>query len=450
MQSLSEGESSAPGWPELEYNPGCSVLGTSRFRTATRPEPSANSVAIARQRIHLPPSGWRSALTGALSGSLWEGDAVSRLEWAFADFIGTREAVTVPSGRAGLRFIYEALELEEGSEIVFSAFAYPVVPHLAKSLGYDVKFADCELETLGMDPDDLERVISDRTSVVLVTHLYGVPARIREIREIADAHGAAVIEDCAHCYGASVGGRKAGAFGRFGYFSFETSKPINTMGGGMVTTDDPELAARLREIAARESTKGLGWLAKRLSTTTFEAIVTHPLAFNLGVYPALRLLQGKDESDDRFASGYHADEITMQGRMGRYTNYQAKLGLRQTESAVRSLEKRVANAERLMEPLADRVRFQRATDPDVESNYMLVTALFPEMETVARELLKRGVDSKHHYMRDCSHLLDGDEAFPRAARAESEILHLPAYPELSERQIDHVSAAVAEVLETLG
>ena len=81
---------------------------------------------------------------------------------------------------------------------------------------------------------------------------------------------------------------------------------------------------------------------------------------------------------------------------------------------------------------------------------MLVTALFPKMETVARELLKRGVDTKHHYMRDCSRLLEGGEAFPRAARAESEILHLPAYPELSERQIDRVSIAVAEVLEKLG
>jgi dTDP-4-amino-4,6-dideoxygalactose transaminase len=381
---------------------------------------------------------------------LWDGDAVAELERAFADFIGAPDAVAVPSGRAGLRFTFDALGLEPGSEVICSAFGYPVVPHITRSLGYDVRFADCELETLGMEPEALARTISDRTRVVIVTHLYGVPCRIREIAEIAEAHGAILIEDCAHCFGASVGGRKAGSIGRFGYFSFETSKPINTLGGGMVTVRDPADAKTIRDVARAESPKNLGWLRKRLLKTSFEATVTHPAVFNLGVYPALRLSQRRAAGEDRFASGYQRDEISVSGKMGRFTNYQAKLGLGQMQSAQQLIERRVANAERLIDRLGDRVHLQTNHRSDVRCNYMLVTALFPDMPAMARRLLQLGVDTKHRYMRDCSGLLGGDASFPGAERAEREVLHLPAYPELSESQIDDIADKVILALDSLG
>lgn len=406
-------------------------------------------MAIARQRVHLPPRAWPRAITGAVRGNLWKGEATPSFERTFAEFIGCEGAVAVPSGRSGLQFIFTALDLEPGAEVICSAFGYPVVPHLAKALGYSVRFVDCELETLGMDPAALASVITDRTRAVITTHLYGVPCRIREINEICESHGAVLIEDCAHCYGASVGGRKAGAFGTFGYFSFETSKPINTMGGGMVTTRDGELAARIRMAAEKEARKNLSWLAKRLLKTSFEATVTHPWLFNLAVYPALRILQNGAESDDRYSSGYQPDEVTMQGRMGRYTDYQARLGLSQVNTTAGLIERRVRNARRLIDRLQSKVRFQTHDEPDVVSNYMLLTALFPRMREMARELLRRGVDSKHHYMRDCSRLLEDGGSFPRAAQAEREVLHLPAYPELNDRQLDYVADQVERAVDAI-
>ncbi len=389
-------------------------------------------------------------MTGLVQGTLWDGDEIRQFERAFADFIGVPDAVAIPSGRGGLRFIFEALGLQPEADVICSAFAYPVVPHLARSLGFSVRFADCEMETLGMDPEALAATITGDSKVVIATHLYGIPCRIREIAAIAEAHGATLIEDCAHCYGASAGGRKAGAFGRFGYFSFETSKPINTMGGGMVTTQDPELAERIREVARKEPAKNLAWLRKRLFKTTFETTVTNPLVFDLGVYPALRFLQSREDSDERYASGYQPDEITMQGRMGRYTNYQASLGLEQMQIILPQLERRVANAERLIDQLKDSVKFQCHDVDDVRSNYMLVTALFPQMHAMARRLLELGVDTKHHYMRDCSALLDGGGSFPRAAQAEREILHLPAYPEISDSKIDWIAERVRQAVDELG
>jgi dTDP-4-amino-4,6-dideoxygalactose transaminase len=136
--------------------------------------------------------------------------------------------------------------------------------------------------------------------------------------------------------------------------------------------------------------------------------------------------------------------------MGRFSNYQARLGLAQMTRTLPQLERRVANARRLIDPLRELVRFQTNPRSDVESNYMLVTAMFPRMEEVARELLRHGVDSKHRYMRDCSGLLDGEVSFPRAARAEREVLHLPAYPEIGDAQIDRIAQRVKNVVSALG
>lgn len=400
-------------------------------------------MAIPRQRIRLPNTAWLSALGGLLRGNLWQGPDLAEFEKAFAGTLGAADAVAVPSGRAGFRFLFDGLQLEPGGEVICSAFGYPIVPFLVKSLGYELKFVDCEMQTLGMDPEALAASISDNTQAVIATHLYGVPCQIPAIAETSKAHGAALIEDCAHCFGASVDGRKVGTFGAAGCFSFETSKVINTMGGGMVTVSDAALGDRIRKVASEGSSNGIPWLIKRLLKTSFEAAVTNPVLFNIGVYPALRLAPRGKDGEDRFASGYHGDEVSMAGKMGAYTNYQARLGLKQMRTAEDLNVRRKANAERLIGQLRGKVKFQEPAGPTVNANYMLATALIPNLREVAARLLRAGIDTKHLYMRDCSRMFENTEPFPNAARAEREALHLPAHPQLSFRQIDAVAAAVA-------
>jgi len=407
-------------------------------------------LAVARQKIVLPPRAWTRSVGSWISGNLWEGSETEVLERRFAEFVGVPAAVAVPSARAGLRFVFEGLGLEPDSEVICSAFGYPVVPYLAKAVGLRPRFVDCELTTLGMDPQALADGISDRTRVVIATHLYGVPCRIDEIAEICRSKGALLIEDCAHCYGASVEGTKAGAFGTAAYFSFETSKMINTMGGGIVTLNDEALAGRVRAAAAAEPRKELPWLAKRLLKTSFEATVTHPFTFNLGVYPALRASRAVSGDGDRFASGYQGDEVSLAGRMGRFTNLQARLALDQLERVAVAGEGRRRNAERMMNALGDCVDFQRPAEGNVVPNYMLVTARFGRMLEVADRLLVAGIDTKHHYMRDCSEMFEGAQPLPNAAAAEREVLHLPAYPPLSEARIDRIAEKVRAVVSELG
>jgi dTDP-4-amino-4,6-dideoxygalactose transaminase len=392
----------------------------------------------------LPQGAWRSAAASLVRGDLWDGPKVAEFETAFADYIGAADAVAVPSGRGGFKLLFEGLNLQPGAEIICSAFGYPIVPFLVKSLGYDLKFVDCETTTLGMDPEKLRAAISENTAAVIATHLYGVPCQVDKIAEITKAHGSALIEDCAHCYGAAVDGQKVGTFGDAGCFSFETSKVINTMGGGMVTVNDKALGENLRTAAKKGTPNGMKWLLKRLSKTTFESLVTNPMLFNLGVYQALRLVPRGEE--DRFASGYHGDEVSMSGKMGRYTNYQARLGLRGMKTVGDTVARRRKNAEQLIDQLDERVRFQKPAGDNVDSNYMLVTVMTAELHALAARLLRAGIDTKHLYMRDCSGMFEGAGEFPNAVAAEKEVLHIPAHPHLSAGDIDVLAAKIQGVL----
>ena len=409
-------------------------------------------MAIPRQRIRLPTGAWRTAFTSLIRGDLWQGNEIERFERAVADYISVEDAVAVPSGRAGFRFLFDSLGVQPGGEVICSAFGYPVVPFIVKKLGYDLKFVDCEMTTLGMDPALLADACSERTEAVIATKLYGVPCQIEAIADICRSNNAKLIEDCAHCYGAAVNDKRIGSFGDAGCFSFETSKVINTMGGGMVTLADAEVGERLRNLAAEEPRNGFKWLARRLSKTTFEAAVTNRLLFNLGVYQALRIASSTDGDEDRFASGYQGDEVSLKGKMGRYTNFQARLGLRQLRTIEARNQRRTNNAERLLGQLDGQIPLQKpmTSGPGDYANFMLVTVLARKLSELAGALLKKGIDSKHLYMRDCSRMFEGERPFPNAARAEKEVLHLPAYPEMSDADVDRVARAVSEAIAEVG
>ena len=212
----------------------------------------------------------------------------------------------------------------------------------------------------------------------------------------------------------------------------------------MVTVNDTALGARIRETAKEGTQNGMKWLIKRLAKTTFESLVTNPVLFNLGVYQALRLIPRGEE--DRFASGYHGDEVSMSGKMGRYTNYQARLGLRGMQTVGGVVASRRENAERLIDQLDERLRFQKPAGDNVDSNYMLVTVMTDDLHAMAAKLLRVGVDTKHLYMCDCSGMFDGVGDFPNAVDAEKEVLHVPAHPHLSLNDIDVLAAKIQGVL----
>lgn len=405
-------------------------------------------MAYPRQRVYHTPGSWKSFFSHWFSGHLIEGTSISLFEERFAAFIGSEEAIAVPSGRFGLQLIIEALDLDPEAEIIVPAFTYPAVPFVIKEMGYQVKFVDIEVTTLGIDPKALQEAINENTRVIIPTHLFGVPCNIETIQEIAQLNRLVVIEDCAHCSTAQIEGKKMGTYGDIAYFSLETSKCINTLGGGMLTTSNLDLADKVRTQLQQCEPPRKRQILKRLLKGSFEATVTYPPFFNLLVYPALCILAKVKGPDDLLSKTYIGQDITLSGRNRSYSNFQAWLGLQQLNNLSHRNQQRIENAEYLLNKLADKVHCQTVSHDKTRANWLLFSILLKEMNQVAVALLTHGVDSKRYYMRDCSLLFHAEGQYPNASRADQELLHLPCYPELTCEDLDYIANQLLEQLQT--
>lgn len=174
------------------------------------------------------------------------GKYIPAFEEAFADFCGTKHAVATNNGTTALHLALVALGLEPGDEVIIPTVTYIATANAVRYCGATPVLADVSPDTMNLDPDEVERLITPSTKGIIPVHLYGHPADMVALNEIAQRHGLWVVEDAAEAHGAEVGGRRVGALGTCASFSFFGNKIVTTGEGGMVTTDDDELAQRLR------------------------------------------------------------------------------------------------------------------------------------------------------------------------------------------------------------
>jgi perosamine synthetase len=186
------------------------------------------------------------AVTAVLrSGHLVQGDVVRRFEGRFADLVGTRHAVAVSSGTAALHLALLAHGIGPGDEVITSPFTFVATANAVLFTGARPVFVDIRPDTYNIDPALIEAKITERTRAILPVHLYGQPAEMDAILEIAQRHNLEIIEDAAQAHGAAIDSRQVGTFGT-GCFSFYATKNMTTGEGGVITTDSDERADQLR------------------------------------------------------------------------------------------------------------------------------------------------------------------------------------------------------------
>ena len=180
------------------------------------------------------------------SGRFLQGPMVEEFEAKWADYVGTEHAVAVSNGTAAIQLVLKAIGLEPGDEVIVPSLTFgSTATAVVHQAGIPV-FADIDRELYTLDHTDLERCLTDETAAIMPVHLYGHPAEMDEIRAFADAHDLYVIEDAAQAHGAAYKGQQVGSIGDAGCFSFYATKNITTGEGGIVTTDDDEIAEQLR------------------------------------------------------------------------------------------------------------------------------------------------------------------------------------------------------------
>jgi dTDP-4-amino-4,6-dideoxygalactose transaminase len=177
------------------------------------------------------------------------GDEVAAFESEFAAWTGSKFAVGVANGLDALTLSMRALDLPQKSEILVASNTYIATILAVLNAGHVPVLVEPDLRTYNMDPQCLRASMSPRTRGICVTHLYGKPCRMDLIGDFAQQHRLAVIEDCAQSHGALLKGRATGTFGAAGCFSFYPTKNLGALGdAGAVTTDDPDLANRLKHL----------------------------------------------------------------------------------------------------------------------------------------------------------------------------------------------------------
>ena len=331
------------------------------------------------------------------------GPEVERLESEIASTIGVPHAVAVSSGTDALLVALMALGVGAGDEVIVPTFSFFATAGAVARVGATPVFVDIDPETLMLDVDRVRAAITTRTKAIMPVHLYGLCADMTALT--AAAGGIHVIEDAAQALGASYQGRPAGALGTIGCFSFFPTKNLGGFGdGGLVTTGDEALAARVR------------------------------LLRNHGAHPK-----------------YIHHEVGGNFRLDALQAAVLRVKLPHLHDWNR---KRRANAVTYRElfanaGLAGRVRLPPEPAGRTHIYHQFVVRV-PERDSVRAHLASRGVGTEVYYplpfhRQPCfAHLGYGREAFPNADAAAADVLALPIYPELTAEQQQHVVASIAE------
>lgn len=174
-----------------------------------------------------------------------KGAYLERFEAAFAEYVGVQHALTVSNGTVALHLALAALEIGPGDEVIVPALTYVAVANAVTYVGARPVFVDVSPDDWNLSPGAVEEALTPRTRAVIAAHTYGQPADMEGLRGVCDAADVALVEDAAEALGAELNGRRAGAMGRIGTFSFYGNKTLTTGEGGMVCTNDGDLAARV-------------------------------------------------------------------------------------------------------------------------------------------------------------------------------------------------------------
>lgn len=348
----------------------------------------------------------RAAIDGVLdSGHFILGPNVKALEEEVAKYCGRQFGVGLASGTDALILSLKAAGIGPGDEVLVPAFSYIATADSVSLLGGTPVFADVQEDTFNLAPAEIERHITPRTKAIIPVHLFGQPAEMDKILEIARRRGIVVIEDCAQAIGAKYNGRCAGSMGDYGSLSFFPTKNLGAYGdGGMLVVDAPEKAARLRSLRGHGTTKNKylseeqGWNSR---LDELQAAILRVKLRHLDSWKAAR--QAHAARYDRLL-----------GRVDGVTTPRVTAG---AEHVYHQYTIRVAARDRVQKTLADQ---------GIASMVYYPVAL-PLQPMFAGLGYKPG-------------------SLPAAERAAAEVLSLPVYPELSAEQIERVAAAVASAV----
>lgn len=332
------------------------------------------------------------------------GAAVERFETEWAAYCGTPYAVGVANGTDALQLSLMALGIGLGDEVIVPANTFIATAEAVVLAGGVPRFADVDPETLLITAETLEAAITPRTAAVIVVHLYGQMADMDALSRVTSKAGLVLLEDAAQAQGATWRGQRAGSVGRAGCFSFYPGKNLGAFGdAGAVTTHDGALAERLRCLRDHGRAVGSHYRHAAIGTNSrLDAVQAVVLSAKLA-------------------------------RLDAWTEARRDIAARYRVAFAGTTAQLVKEA------------------PGARGVHHLAVARVPDRERTQESLASRGIQTGIHYPTPCHqhppYLPFADGPLPVAEAAAGEILSLPMFPHMSDRQVDRVCDAVADILD---
>jgi len=338
------------------------------------------------------------------SGQLAQGQQVATFEQRFAEVCQVKEAIALSSGTAALHLALLAHGIGPGDEVITTPFSFAATANTILLVGAKPVFVDIEPDTYNIDPALVEAAITPRTKAIMPVHLYGNPSDMDRLGQLAEAHHLILIEDACQAHAANIRGKPVGSFGT-GCFSFYATKNITTGEGGMITTNDPEIAERVRLLRSH----------------------------------------GQQHRYHHIANGYNL----------RMTDIQGALGVAQLEKLETWTEQRIANATRLTAGLQEWVKTP-VTRPGYRHVYHQYTIWVDgDRDTWIRALAERGIGTAVHYPcpihQQPFYQQQGFQmSLPIAEAAAQQILSLPVHPAISDEDVTTIIQEVSQYASESG
>jgi dTDP-4-amino-4,6-dideoxygalactose transaminase len=390
-------------------------------------------------------------------GEFIQGPQIQEFEAAFArrHALDPASAITAAYGRIAFYYILKALDLPPGSEIIFPSLTFWVVPELARVAGLSVVFADVDPRTFNIDPDSVERLITDRTRAIVPTHLYGLPCDMDRILDIAARHDLIVLEDCAHALGATYKGKPVGTFGAGALFSFQTLKPLNCYGGGLALVSDRAVAARVRQIVDALPWPSEQRVRDRLLMGRLQRIFIKPWVFSISLFPVLWVSALIDANPDVFLwEKIRSLQPLPEQYTERFPNVQAAIGLEALKHLDEWTAQARANAEYITRTLSGVPGIQPPIVPPdrthVYYQYCVYGPQGPKRDELVVRCVRRGIDIEtlHVDVPPDMELFGMVRAEAEGARRAAQAMQVPVYAGLTREQIERVATTVRDVLTT--
>ena len=346
------------------------------------------------------------------SGRLALGPKTVAFEQLMADYVGVKHAVAVSSGTAALHLIVRALGIGPGDEVLVPSFTFAASVNAILYERATPVFVDIEPETYNLDPEDLERKMTKRTKAIMAVDIFGHPAEWDEILRIADKYGLKVIDDSCEALGAEYKGRKIGQFGDAAAFAFYPNKQMTTGEGGIIVTNNDDIARLARSMQNQGRGEMGTWLLH-----------------------------------ERLGYNYRLDEMS------------AALGLSQLSRIEEFLNKRENVASMYSSALSSIPSVRTpAVKPHVRMSWFVyVVTLEPGLnrDAVSGELEKRGIPTRGyfspiHRQPYIKQFIGKTEPLPVTESVADRTLALPFFNNLTKRQVQAVASALAKAVSVAG